>query len=123
RQILFTSSRLDTIVFGQKPSELLSDDPKLARLRTILLLVIGGLLVTAGCFQLAITWFGLRQGQTWALAALTIGGLVVLPFWFAALRPYFQPDVSLMLFDTPPFIWIPVALLLPAVVLGLIGLG
>lgn len=123
RLTVFTSSRPDTIVFGHEPSDLLANDPELARLRTILLLVIAGLLVTAGCFQLTITWFGLRQGQNWALAALTIGGLAVLPFWYCALRPYFQGSVSLSLFDVPPFIWIPAALLIPAAALGWIGLS
>lgn len=123
RQTLFTSPRPDTIVFRQKPVELLTSDTALSRLRTILLRVIAGLLVTAGCFHLAITWFGLRQGQSWALVALTVGALVVLPFWFAALRPYFQPGVDLSLGDIPPFMWVPAALLLPAFILGWIGLS
>ncbi len=121
--ILIVSSRTDSIVFGRSPSEILRDDPALFQLRTILLRMIGGLLVTAGCFHLALTWFGLRQGQTWALAALAIEGFAALPFWYLALRPYFQQGVNLTLFDVPPFMWVPAALLLPAVVLGWIGLG
>lgn len=121
--ILIVSPRTDSIVFGRSPAELLRDDPALFQLRTILLRIIGGLLFAAGCFHLALTWFGLRQGQPWALAALTVGGLAVLPYWYLALRPYFQPGVNLTLGDTPPFMWVPAALLLPAVVLGWIGLA
>jgi len=122
QQYLIISNRTDSIVFGRAPSELLSDDPALARLRTILLTIMSGLLFVAGFFLIAITWFGLRQGQTWALAALAIGGMVVLPYWFLALRPYFQPGVNLTLADMPPFMWVPAIVLLPAVVLGWIGL-
>ena len=122
QQILIISNRTDSIVFGRAPSELRRDDPALARLRTILFTIMGGLLFVAGFFLIALTWFGLRQGQTWALAALTIGGMVVFPYWFLALRPYFQPGVNLTLADMPPFMWVPAVLLLPAVVLGWIGL-
>ena len=122
QQILIISNRTDSIVFGRAPSELRRVDPALARLRTILLTIVGGLLFAAGCFHLALTWFGLRQGQTWALVALTLGGVAVLPFWILALRPYFQQGVNLTLADMPPFMWLPAALLLPAVVSGWIGL-
>src|SRR5215213_1904024 len=74
-QILIVSNRTDAIVFGRAVEDLLRNDLALFQLRTILLTVVGGLLVTAGCFHLALTWFGLRQGQAWALAALAVGGL------------------------------------------------
>lgn len=121
--MLIVSPRTDSIVFGRAPAEILRDDPALFQLRTILLRIIGGLLFTAGCFHLALTWFGLRQGQAWALVALAVGGFAVLPFWYLALRPYFREGVNLTLFDAPPFMWVPAALLIPAVVLGWIGLG
>ena len=120
--ILIVSPRTDSIVFGRAPAELLQDDPALFRLRTILLTIVGGLLFAAGCFHLALTWFGLRQGQGWALAALAIGGISVLPYWWLALRPYFQPSVSPTLGDLPPFMWVPAALLLPAIIFGWLGL-
>ena len=116
------SNRTDTQLFGQSPAELTSLDPAFGQLRAILLDIIGGLLVVAGLFQLAITWFGLRQGQTWALVVLAVGGLVALSFWFLALRPYLQAGITLTLGDIPPFMWVPAVLLLPAVVLGWIGL-
>ena len=122
RQMLIISPRTDSIVFGRSPSELLRDDPALFQLRTILLIIIGGLLFTAGCFHIALTWFGLRQGHLWALATLAFGGLAVLPFWFLALQPYFRQGVNLSLADMPPFMWVPAVLLLPAIVLGWLGL-
>jgi hypothetical protein len=122
-QILIVSNRTDAIVFGRAVEDLLRNDLALFQLRTILLTVVGGLLVMAGCFHLALTWFGLRQGQAWALAALAVGGLAALPFWYITLRPYFQHGVKMTLLDIPPFMWLPAAMLLPAILLGWIGLG
>jgi hypothetical protein len=82
QEILVISGRTDTIVFGHTPAELRRDNPELVQLRTLLLTITGGLLLTTGCFHLALTWFGLRQGQLWALIALAIGGVTVLPYWF-----------------------------------------
>jgi hypothetical protein len=121
-RLLIVSYRTDSIVFGQSPPDLLRSDAALAKLRTILFFILAGFMLTAGSFHLVITWFGLRQGQTWALVALTLVGFAVLPFWFLALRPYFRQGVNLTLLDIPPFMWVPTALLLPAVVLGWIGL-
>jgi len=122
-EMLIISPRTDSIVFGKAPEDLLQDDPALAKLRSIVVVIMAGLLFVAGCFQLTITWFGLRQGQSWALVALALGGFAVLPFWYVALRPYFHPSVHLTLGDMPPFMWFPAMLLLPAFVLGGIGLG
>jgi len=71
---------------------------------------------------ISLSWFGLRQGQGWALVALSLGGFAVLPFWWMALQPYFQKGVLLTLADLPPLMLIPGLLLVPAVVLGWIGL-
>ncbi len=94
----------------------------LARLRTSLLNIIGGLLVAAGLLVSALAWFGLRAGQTWAYVALTVGGIAELPFWWLVLRPYFQADVAVTLLELPPFMWITTALLIPVVIFGFIGL-
>lgn len=118
---LIITNRTDAVVFGEDPGKILDEDPRIFTLRTILLRMIGGMLAAIGIFQLAITWFGLRAGETWALAALAIGGVLVLPFWFFALKPYIE-KTTLTLADIPPFMWVPAALLLPAVILGYTGL-
>lgn len=120
--MLIISGRTDAIVFGREPSALLTEDAALRKLRLILIYMLAGLLAAAGVFHLALTWFGLRQGQPWALAALALGGLIVLPYWWLALKPYFEPSVALTLFDVPPFMWLPAALLLPAIIFGVLGL-
>src|SRR3972149_2141513 len=63
---LFASPGLDQALFGALPADLLRDDRVLAQLRSILYLVIAGLLVSLGIVQLALTWFGLHRGQGWA---------------------------------------------------------
>ncbi len=122
REMLFLSPRTDTTLFGARPAELLRTDLQLSQLRSLLIQVIGGLLLSAGVLILGITWFALRAGQSWALAVLSIAGLVVLPIWFIVLRPYIGAGASPGLADLPPFMWIPAAVLLPAIALSWIGL-
>ena len=122
QQGLIITGRTDKVVFGGSPSELLQNDPALAKLRTILLNIIGGLLVAAGVLVFMLTWFALRKGEVWALGALAMAGTVVLPFWLLVLWPYLRVGAPLALFDLPPFMWIPASLLIPATVLGWIGL-
>lgn len=122
REMLFLSPRTDTTLFGARPAELLRADPQLSQLRSLLIQVIGGLLLSAGVLILGITWFALRAGQGWALAVLSVAGLVVLPIWVIVFRPYISAGASPELADLPPFMWIPARVLLPAIALSWIGL-
>ncbi len=119
---LFASPGLDQTLFGALPADLLRDDRVLAQLRSILYLVIAGLFVSLGIVEMALTWFGLHDGQRWALVALAVSGLVTFPFWVLVFRPYLAAGAPLGLFNIPPWIWFPGALLIPATVLGWIGL-
>lgn len=120
RRILFLSTRTDALLFGGDPSSMLAADPVLARLRITLLLALGAVLMALGVAEVALAWFGVRTGQTWALWALTIGGLAVLPFWLVILRPYIAAG-PVGLGDLPPFMWIPAVTFVPAIVLAWIG--
>jgi hypothetical protein len=119
---LFASPSLDQALFGALPADLLRDDRALAQLRSILYLVIAGLFVSLGIVELALTWFGLHEGQRWAVVALAVSGLAIIPFWVLVFRPYMAAGVPLGLFSIPPWIWVPSALLIPGTVLGWIGL-
>ena len=121
-QMLIVSPRSDAVVFGGKPADLLRADPQLAKLRTILLIIIAGLLVTAGILIIGVTWFALREGQPWALAVLAVAGLAVLPFWMLVFRPYVAAGAPLALGDLPPFMWVPSALIVPAIAASWLGL-
>jgi hypothetical protein len=119
---LFASPGLDQALFGALPADLLRDDRVLAQLRSILYLVIAGLFVSLGIVELALTWFGLHEGQRWAVVALAVSGLAIVPFWVLVFRPYMAAGVPLGLFSIPPWIWVPLGLLIPGTVLGWIGL-
>ena len=119
---LFVSQPTDTAYFGAPPSQLAPPNSALAKFRTMLITVLSGLLVLAGSLFVFVAIFALRQGQAWALLALAISGLAAVIFWGLALLPYFQARIAVGLGDLPPFMWIPSALILPAIVLGWLGL-
>ena len=121
RQVTVSSPEKDNALLGGRTPDLLKANPALAKVRAMLLNMVGGLLVAAGILVLAVAWFGLRQGQTWALAALGLAGVSVFPFWWFVFRPFAEAGISVG-FDLPPFMLIPGLLLVPAVVLGSIGL-
>lgn len=86
--ILFMSERTDTVLFGGSPSELVALNKPLGLLRQLLLFWLAGLFLGFGLVHLALTWFGLRQGQAWALWTLTVSDLAMLPYWFLILNTY-----------------------------------
>ena len=123
QDVIFLSHSTDEQFFEKSPQELLENNPPLAMLRTLSFTVIAGFLVVAGLLFVFIAWFGLRSGYPWALISLTLSGFIVLSFWALALRPYFQAEIRVGLFDLPPLIiTIPGALIIPAAILGWMGL-
>ena len=67
-----------------------------------------------GLFQLCVAWFGLREGQTWAFVALIAADIAQLVGWLL---------YGLQTHDlTAPLFWYNVIFLIPAVVLGWVGL-
>ena len=120
---LIVSPRSDTALFGDAPERLMRNDPSLGKLRAILLDVVGGLLVAAGALELVVAWFGLREREIWSLAALAGVGAGVLPFWWLVRGRYVRAGAPLALFDIPPFMWVPAALLLPGAILGAMSLA
>lgn len=120
---LFNTTASDKAAFGleREPLEILSNDPVFAAVRRLLLIVVSGLLTAAGTLVIAIAWFGLREGQAWALIALTVAGLAVIPFWWVALLPYVRAGIPLTPLHIPPFMNI-AALVVPAAILGWLGL-
>jgi predicted small integral membrane protein len=118
---LFVSYRTDLKYFGKPPYEMLQD-PAVYKLRTMMITVISGFLVLAGVVFIALSWFGLRQGHPWALAALSLSCVIAVLYWTFALWPYLHEGVNATLADLPPFMWIPAFFVIPATILGIIGL-
>ncbi len=121
RAVTISSEEKDGALFGGPLPDLLKASPGLAKMRSMLLNIIGGLLVAAGLMVLALAWFGLRQGQTWALATLSLAGIVVLPFWVLVFRPFAEAGISISL-NFPPFMLVPALLVGPAIILGWLGM-
>lgn len=119
---LFVSRPADTSFFGADPSGLAPPGSPLAKFRTMLITVLAGFLVLGGTLVVSIALVPLRQGQTWALAALVGGVVPGIAFWGLALLPYVRSGVSLGIGDIPPLMWVPAVLILPATILGWIGM-
>ena len=122
RHEIFFTPAADKALFGAPPADLLRDDRALVQLRSLTFLVIAAALVGLGIAELALTWYGLREGQGWALAALAVSGLAMFPFWLLVLRPYLAAGAPLGPFDMQPWIWMTGVLLVTGIVLGWIGL-
>lgn len=122
RQLLMMSPRTDALLFGAEPSAILDSNPEMVQLREVMAGFVGGILVAIGVLIATVAWFGLRARQPWALIALSATGLLVLPFWYLSFRPYLAAGIAFGLSDLPPIFWIPAGLLLPAAILGAVGL-
>lgn len=115
---LFVTERSDTVAYGRSTAAWLAAEPELRTYRNVMLNVLAGLLFAAGLLQVALAWFGVRTGQTWALAALTVAGLVTIAYWVVALLPYIGARAPLGLGDLPPFMWLPSLVYPPAIALA-----
>ena len=122
RKMLIISNRTDAQLFGTEPSELLQRNAELAKFRTLFFTNAGGSLIIIGICIISLAWFGLRYHQWWAFMTLASTGVIVLPFWFMTFKPYWDAGISLGFADLPPIFWIPATILIPAIVLGWIGL-
>jgi len=118
---LFGSPAADAALFGDAPEAILESNPDLATLRGVILRVIAGLLVASGSLVIALSWFGLKPPTAWALGALSFVGVVVIPYWWIAFRPYRDADIGMGLLDVPPFMWVPAILMPLAAALGWIA--
>jgi hypothetical protein len=83
------SARADTAYFGRPPVELAQESPAIAKLHVAMLTVSGGFLVSLAIIQFGLVWFGLRNGQSWALWTLAIGDLALaVQYWLVVMPPY-----------------------------------
>jgi hypothetical protein len=113
--------RPDEAVFGNRS---LPDDLQrpFAIYRAMHWHLLGGVMVSFGLIQVAVSWFALLDHQAWALWTLTIADLAMLPFWTSVLDPYRRAGVRLRLVEIPPILWIPWFAVPPAALLGWLAL-
>jgi len=115
--IIMINKRADTELFGDEPSKLVKRDPALGLLRKMDFAWMGGLWMSFGLLQLALTWFGLRRKQRWAFWTLVAGDFSILPYWVEVFGPYRRRRIRLLPIVPPLFLY-PVLLLPPAAVLA-----
>ncbi len=119
--IILTSTRPDTALLGASPEDLLAKDRPLGLVRLVLVNWLGAYMLGFGVLQVALAWFGLRAGQSWAFWTLTIGDLAMIPAIWVSLLPFVRVGAIPGLGEMPPFIT--ALILIPiAAVLGWIGL-
>ncbi len=115
--ILMINERADTELFGDHPSRLVKRNPALGLLRKMDFAWMGGLWMSFGLLQLALTWFGLRRRQRWAFWTLVVADFSILPYWVQVFGPYRRRRIRLLPIVPPLFLY-PVLLLPPAAVLA-----
>ncbi len=102
-------------------SEKLLEDPVVKDLRTHHHIVIAGLLVGLGLAEVALAWFGARNGEAWAFYALMAMGVLMVPYWVAMLAQFVRAGVHVTLWDVQPFVWVPSILWLVGTIATLIA--
>jgi len=116
-----TGTKADTAMFGEPPKVLQDSNEALVKTRWVTDRWVGALLVALGILEAAVAWFALREGEGWALLALVVAGLAMLPIHYLAYAPYRAAGISIALREFPPYQWVPALLLVPAAIAGWIG--
>jgi hypothetical protein len=112
----------DRDYFGAPLAEVYARNPDLAEVIDLHILIKSGQWLAFGIFELAVTWFGLRLGQRWALWVLAGANAAAVLGWGLVIVRYVQRGAHVD-FDLPPviFLW-PLFVVPVATVLGWIGL-
>ena len=116
------SGRIDSLFFGKSIEQIIKDNPQLQEIDRYALYVRAGLWVAFGFFQIALAWFGMRQGQAWAFWTIVLSNIAALAGWLMVIHPVVQKRIPLG-FDLPPVVLLLAGVILPiAGILGWIGL-
>lgn len=117
------SPRSDAVLFGAPTDRISVEQPAALIVRRLLLLWLAGVLIAFGVTAIALTWFGLRRGEPWALVALGAAAVATLVSAGLVVDPYIRRRAPLGLGDIPPLFTVAAVLTPPAVVLSWIGLA
>lgn len=121
-QFIF-SAKADEIWFGWPPAEVVTENPRVGQLLLVFLDFMMGFMLAIGIVMMGIAWFGLRQGQIWALW-ITVAGYAgfLAYYWLLAVVPFMREFGFRYMEIWHPFALIPTVLVPIAAVLAWIGL-
>jgi hypothetical protein len=122
QKIVCLSARTDQEMWG-RPSQGLLRNRAVRDLRHHHVMVVAGLLCGVGALQALVAWFGVGRGEAWAVGALTVTGLLMVPWWFAMLIQFVRGGASVSVGDVQPFVWVHGVLWLGGSVFSWMGLG
>ena len=116
-RVLYMSDRADAVYYGETPSDLQIRIPEIRKFKDTMDSAWSTPRCAGGLLVMAVAWFALRRGEMWALGALTVSGLVVIPLYAVMFIPYIRAGAPVM-FAHPPYLSLPVMLLAPAAIFG-----
>ena len=122
-EILVISPRSDAVVFDAPTKDILAREPSFDLFRSLTWHWFAGPLAAFGASAIAIAWFALRAGETWALVVLTIAWAATLISAGLVLSRYIQSGAPLGLGDIPPLFTVAASAGTLGVLLSWIGLG
>lgn len=121
-QFIF-SAKADEVWFGRPPAEVVRDNPKVGKLILLFMDFMMGFMLAFGVVLFGVVWFGLRQGQGWALWIAVVGNASFLTFyWLLAILPVMREYGFRYMDIGHPFALVPTLLVPIAAILGWIGL-
>jgi hypothetical protein len=120
-QSLLFNGDLEARFYGKATSDLIREAPAVSEVRRQLMDLWCGFALATALLQVAVVWFGLRKGQTWALWTVTLSDLAIVAYYFVLVLPGVARAGGLRLTDIHPFAWYPAAVIPVAALLGWLG--
>jgi hypothetical protein len=88
---LFLSADIEAPMLGRPTAELMAASPGLARILGIVMDAFLGMMLGFAILLAAISWFGIRDGQAWALWTAVLGNAAMLAvYWLVAILPFMR---------------------------------
>ena len=111
----------DTALLGRPLAAIAQDDPKLNAFLVTFMDTMCAQMMAYAIVHLAVVWFGLRRAQLWALWAVAVGDLAIVPYYAAISITYDRVGAPLGSTVTD-FVLALAAIILVATALGWFGL-
>lgn len=119
--VFIYNAEADRAIFGKAADEL-RRNADVVKLRDITLGMVSGLLVGVGLLEMALAWYGLGAGATWALAVLVGAESAMGIFWAVGHRLWRETGFVGGLGALQPFQYVPAFLTVAAAVLAWVGM-